>query len=112
MKDSDRVYDTGLQLERTLLAWRRTALAVAVVSAAGIRFTAPVMGWLAIVLGAVGACLAATAYLGTGIRYRQLHDHLYEHHTHPADGWAPTTLSLAVGLLGLLALSYVLLDQQ
>lgn len=111
MSTPDQVYDTGLQLERTLLAWRRTSLAVAVVSAAGIRFTAPVIGWPAIVLGAVGVGLAAAAYLATGIQYRQLHDHLHEHATHPADGWAPITLSLAVGLLGLLALGYVLLEQ-
>lgn len=105
-------FDAGLQAERTLLAWRRTALAVAVVSAAGVRLTAPVIGWPAVALGVLGVALAATAYVATGARYRQVHTHLIRHATHPGDGWAPASLAAAVLMLGLVALGYLLLDHR
>ena len=66
MSDHDSPFDTGLQVERTLLAWRRTALALAVVSAVGTRITAPLIGWPAIAAGATGIGLAMVAYLATG----------------------------------------------
>jgi uncharacterized membrane protein YidH (DUF202 family) len=102
-------YDAGLQIERSLLAWRRTALAVTVVSAAGVRFTAGVIGWPAVVLGAAGVALGLVAYAVTGIRYRQVHRHLLDADRFPGNGWPQLTLTAATLLMGLTALTYVLL---
>jgi uncharacterized membrane protein YidH (DUF202 family) len=101
-------FDSGLPAERTLLAWRRTALAVAVVSAVAIRFTAPTIGWVAVAGGAVGVALALIAYIGMAHRYRHVHRTLHQTARHPATGWPTTTLALAALLLGFAALGYVL----
>lgn len=108
----DAPFDPGLQLERTLLAWRRTTLAVAVVSTAGIRWTTPVIGWPAVVVGAFGLVLAMTAYLATGIRYRQVHRSLANSELLPATAWAQIALAVAVVVLGLVALLYIVVRAQ
>lgn len=104
-------FDPGLQAERTLLAWRRTALALAVVSAAGVRFVAPVLGWAAAMIGAVGVALSMVAYYATGIRYQHVHRTLRHSGRYPANGWPPIGFAAAAVLLGLMALTYVLRAQ-
>ena len=108
MTGEDSPFDSGLQVERTLLAWRRTTLSVAVVSAAGVRFTGPAVGVAAIALGAAGVLLALAAYLFTGVRYRQIHRSLQRSARYPTNGWVPTALAAATLLLGALALTYLL----
>lgn len=110
MKQPDSPFDSGLQIERTLLAWRRTTLSVAVVSAAGVRFTAPVIGAGAIAVGAAGVLLALVAYLLTGIRYRQVHRSLQQSSVYTTKGWVPMVLAVATLLLGVLAMAYLLTD--
>lgn len=109
MSSGDTPFDPGLQVERTLLAWRRTTLAVAVVSAASIRFTAPILGWAAVATGACGLVLAMIAYLATGSRYRQVHHSLGRSAQLPATGWPEATLAAAVVAVGLVALVYIVL---
>jgi len=69
----DPPFDRGLQPERTLLAWRRTALALGVGSLVGARLALPVLGAIALVAGLVGACAALAAYLAASVRYRRAH---------------------------------------
>jgi uncharacterized membrane protein YidH (DUF202 family) len=59
MSDSKRVADPGMQLERTALAWHRTALPIAVDGILVFNMTADV-GLVAIIAAGV-AFLAATA---------------------------------------------------
>lgn len=99
--------DPGLQLERTLLAWRRTTLAVAVVSTVEIRFATPVVGWPAIPAGALGLVLAAVAYLATGARYRQVHRVLACSKALPDTAWPHAAIAAAVVALGFGALLYI-----
>ena len=108
MTGPDQPFDPGLQLERTLLAWRRTALAVAVVSAAMIRLSTPVIGWVAVLVGSCGITLTVTAYVAMGVRYRRVHLSLTQNAGYSSNGWPATTLAAAVTLLGLAALAYVL----
>lgn len=62
--------DPGLQPERTLLAWRRTALALVVLSALATRYLAVDLGPIAGALGGVGILLSAAAVASAHLRYR------------------------------------------
>ena len=73
MSSSEGVFDPGLQIERTLLAWQRTALALAVGSAVAIRVFAVVIGPSGLVIGIAGLVLAAVAYAIAWRRYRRAH---------------------------------------
>jgi uncharacterized membrane protein YidH (DUF202 family) len=73
---SSEPFDSGLQPERTLLAWRRTCLAVGVGGMLFIRFAVHELGFAAIVAGLVGLLLAAAAYVDASRRYRRMHHHL------------------------------------
>ncbi len=67
------VYDEGLQLERTLLAWRRTCLAIAVGAVALARYGGGLVGPSVVVLSAIGLVLAGVAYALASRRYRTRH---------------------------------------
>ena len=108
-RESDQIYDPGLQPERTLLAWRRTALGITVLSAVCVRFTAFSWGLPAVLIGLVGVILGLLAYLVTGHRYRRVHHHLVRTDQHPGNGWPQICLSAAALLLGITALLYILL---
>ena len=62
--------DPGLQPERTMLAWRRTALALVVLSALATRYLAVDLGPVAGALGGVGILVAAAAVASAHLRYR------------------------------------------
>lgn len=68
------LYDQGLQPERTELAWRRTALAIAIGSLVSMRVL-PVMlgfaGWIA--LGVVGLVASALLWIAARSRYRAVY---------------------------------------
>jgi putative membrane protein len=71
MTDGGRIFDPGLQPERTALAWRRTGLAVAVGSIAGTRVLFPTLGAGAVVVGLLGLSLAVLLVLGSTHRVRR-----------------------------------------
>ncbi|ACY98288.1 MULTISPECIES: DUF202 domain-containing protein [Thermomonospora] len=62
--------DPGAQPERTVLAWRRTALLIA---ANGVLLTraAPTLGPVALVLGGLVAAAAVPVWLAAAIAYRK-----------------------------------------
>lgn len=104
------VFDPGLQLERTLLAWRRTCLAFGAASAVAVRFTVEVAGPVAVLLGAVGVGLAVAAYLAAARRYRRGHRSLTEDGSLPTGG-APLALAGACAIvLGAACAVFVLLQ--
>ncbi|MEJ5946592.1 DUF202 domain-containing protein [Pseudokineococcus basanitobsidens] len=105
------LFDRGAQPERTLLAWRRTTLALAVASAAVVRFVTPELGFPAVVAGAAGLLLCGLAYATTSARYRHVTTRL----TGDADvavpaspGAACAALAGALVAVGLGALAFVL----
>ena len=75
---AERPFDVGLQPERTLLAWRRTALALIVASAVEVRLAMEHLGGLAIVIGVVGILFAGATYIGATVRYRRMHRSLLD----------------------------------
>ncbi|WP_062202040.1 DUF202 domain-containing protein [Demequina salsinemoris] len=67
------VYDEGLQLERTLLAWRRTCLAIAVGALGLAKYGGDTAGPAVVALSAVGLVLAVVAYALASRRYHRRH---------------------------------------
>lgn len=104
---SDRPFDAGLQLERSSLAWRRTALALSVASLAALRIIPDVLGvWALIPTGACAAASVAALFL-THRRYRHIHTVLTSSETWRADlggGWLPALIAGVTVLGGLTAL--------
>jgi putative membrane protein len=82
------------QTERTALAWRRTALGVAVGGVVALRVTGPVLGVGAAVAAIGSSLLAAGAWWLTGRQNR------------PAA--ALLAVSVAAALIGALAVAFVL----
>ncbi|HEX9228408.1 MAG TPA: DUF202 domain-containing protein [Arthrobacter sp.] len=68
-----RPFDAGLQPERTALAWRRTALAVAVAFLAALRILPEILGLWAHIPAALGAGVSFVAFLLTHRRYGRIH---------------------------------------
>ncbi|MCD2442581.1 DUF202 domain-containing protein [Agromyces sp. SYSU K20354] len=102
-----RPFDPGLQLERTLLAWRRTCLALGLASAVMVRFAAEALGAAAVVLGILGLGAAAAGYARAAVRYRRGHEGLTGSGELPIDGLALALVSVTLVLIGVGALAYV-----
>jgi uncharacterized membrane protein YidH (DUF202 family) len=108
---SSPLFDIGLQAERTALAWRRTALAMAVAAVGAGRLAAPVLGLLALVLAAVGLVQAVVVAQTSGYRYRTVHTSLINRGdlTGVRTAGEPIVALACSGVLvGILALVFVL----
>ena len=103
----DQPFDAGLQAERTVLAWRRTALAFGLASAAATRVLATSEGRAVLGLGALGFALAVTTYLVADRRYRRVHESLHAGRPLPAAGLSAATMTLAVAVLGCACAAYL-----
>ncbi len=108
MTSPDAVFDPGAQIERTLLAWQRTALALVIGSAVAIRVLAVVIGPPALVIGVAGLVLAAVAYGTAWRRYRLVHRALAGGARLPDAGVVIAIVGGTTLVLGLAALAVVL----
>ncbi|QYN35985.1 DUF202 domain-containing protein [Pseudonocardia sp. DSM 110487] len=106
---TERLFDPGLQPERTALAWRRTGLAVAVGAIAGTRLLAPALGAGALVVGLLGLSLAALLLVGSTRRVRRTQAALLRDGclTSGPGGRLVAAVCVACTSLGLAALSVV-----
>lgn len=94
-------FDPGLQPERTELAWRRTALAIAVGSLVSLRIfplvlPALVAGW-GVVPGAIGLVTACVLWFGA--RRRQLRTTAWLRSTLPDAPQGPAVVPPGAGML-------------
>lgn len=106
MTGQRRVFDAGLQPERTALAWRRTALALLVGSVVGARLLADAWGWAALALGAVGVATAAGVWVASARRSRRVTALLLRDGDPARSGgaWLHLALAVACCCAGVLAL--------
>ena len=111
---SAQPFDAGLQPERTALAWRRTALAVATVSLIGLRIAPERLGSWALLPASTGLVVALVMAIGSDCRYRSNQVAL----TSSTQGQSPLTdgrflLSLAAltALAGFACLLVVICDR-
>lgn len=108
---SERPFDPGLQPERTALAWRRTALAVAVGALITVRILPELLGTWAIVPAGAGLILALLILVATHHRYRAHHNLLTSadtDHIPLPDGALPALVAVTVLGGGALCLTIVL----
>lgn len=105
-----RPFDTGLQVERTLLAWRRTCLALAIGNAVAIRYLFEALGPVAAMIGVAGLALSGIAWRLCGIRYRRTHAGLVAGDRIIPDGTLPLLLvaSICVAIVAATVLMAVL----
>jgi len=67
------VFDTGLQHERTSLAWERTAISMMVAGLLLSRFAAVEEFWLLAAGGMVQVTFGAVVLVWSGVHYEELH---------------------------------------
>jgi putative membrane protein len=88
-----RLFDPGMQPERTALAWRRTGLAMAVGSLVALRVFPPSLGLWAVVPTVIAFVIAVAVFIAADVRYRRNHRELI------ADREPETRVMLAGGAL-------------
>ncbi|SEB66525.1 protein of unknown function [Paramicrobacterium humi] len=104
---SPRVFDPGLQPERTLMSWQRTTLALMVGIAAAVHYVAPELGGpAAIFAGVTGIAVAVAAYAAAHRRYAKGTRELLATSTLTVSAWPMLLLSLACFAGGLIAVVF------
>ncbi len=86
----DRPFDPGLQPERTLLAWQRTCLSLAVGNAIAIKYLSDALGPWSTLIGVAGLALCTVVLVVCTRRYRRAHEGLVRDETLVLDGRLPT----------------------
>lgn len=97
---TDLPFDQGLQPERTLLAWRRTCLSLAVGGAIGLRLAGRLDfgAIMAAVVCILSIAAAVSARVSAGWRYQRMHASLVASGQH-VEGALPLILLSAAALL-------------
>ena len=99
------LFDPGLQPERTALAWRRTALTLAVGAVVSFRLLPPVLGLWSLAVGVAGLLLSTATWILAGRRARRVQGALLASSGPLPGGGLPLLLTLiatgaaALGLL-------------
>jgi uncharacterized membrane protein YidH (DUF202 family) len=101
------MYRSGLQSERTSLAWRRTALSLLVGSVVSYRVLAPAIGWWSVVIGTVGVVTTIVVWVLARRRSRRSARALAEGVLLPGGGLL-LLLGATVALAAVVGLLYVL----
>ncbi|GAA1706478.1 hypothetical protein GCM10009808_25600 [Microbacterium sediminicola] len=104
---SDRLFDPGLQPERTELAWRRTELSLALGSVVAMRLLPDALGsgWW-VLPGAVGVAFSFVLWVWSRRRYLRV-THATVHardHTRVPDGALLLALAGFVAAIGVIAI--------
>lgn len=106
-----RPFDDGLQVERTLLAWRRTCLALALGVAVAIRYGEPPSLPFSLWIGLLALAALTLAYVSTSARYRRVNSALQrDPGSLPGGGAAVLAMAVVCGSLGVAAASHLLVS--
>ncbi len=108
---STELFDRGLQPERTLLAWRRTCLALATADAIAVKLLALESAVATVAIGMVGLVVPAIAWVLATARYRAVHRRLTRTDGEtalPPGGPVIGVATLGAVLFGVLALLVVI----
>ena len=100
------LFDSGLQPERTALAWRRTALTLAVGAILSFRLLAPVIDLWSIPVGVAGLVLSATTWILAGRRAHRVQAAVMTNSEPLPGGGLPLLLALVVSGAAVLGLLY------
>jgi uncharacterized membrane protein YidH (DUF202 family) len=100
-----RLFDPGLQPERTALAWRRTALNLAVGAILSFRLLGPVLHVWAIPVGVAGLLLSVATWILAARRARRAQAALLDSGPLPSGG-LPLLLTIVVTSAAILGLIY------
>lgn len=107
------VFDPGLQLERTALAWRRTGLAMGVGALAALRIFPALYGPAAFIPAGIAVALAAAVLIAAQLRYRREHSALLAtadtQRAALSGGALPALVASATLLFGVVAAAFLLL---
>jgi uncharacterized membrane protein YidH (DUF202 family) len=103
------LFDPGLQPERTALAWRRTALTLAVGAVVSFRLLPPVLGLWSIGVGVAGLLFSVTTWILAARRARRVQSALLGSTGTLPGGGVPLFLTLTVSGSAVLGLVYIAL---
>jgi len=101
------MFSSGLQSERTFLAWRRTALSLLVGSVVSYRVLAQAIGWWSVVVGTLGLVVTGVVWVLARRRSRRSAGALADGELLPGGGLL-LFLGVSVALAAVVGLLYVL----
>jgi putative membrane protein len=106
----NRLFDPGLQPERTELAWRRTTLALAVGAVVALRILPPVLGVWSLPAALAGFLFAASIWILAGRRGRKTGEALLQEMPLPHGGALMLMLAVTTAFGASLGILYVVLS--